>query len=249
MVLRDLHTHTTFCDGKNTPEEMVQAAIARGMTTLGFSGHGYAPYDGDACIKESEMQLYYDTITQLKAKYAGEIEILCGIEKDYFSPDYSQPFDYVIGSVHYVMVNGEYVSIDSSADNFKAGCEKYFGGDYYAFAEKYFDTVSNVVNKTKCDIIGHFDLFCKFNEKHSFFSEEDERYVSAWTRAADRLLETGAVFEINTGAIGRGYKTVPYPSKTMREYIKARGGRFILSSDSHRAETLLLKFDELENEI
>ena len=32
---QDLHTHTTFCDGANTPEEMVQAALAQGLDCLG----------------------------------------------------------------------------------------------------------------------------------------------------------------------------------------------------------------------
>ena len=39
------HTHTTFCDGKNTVEEMVQAAIDRNFVSLGFSVHGWTPYE------------------------------------------------------------------------------------------------------------------------------------------------------------------------------------------------------------
>ena len=37
----NFHTHTTYCDGKETAEQMVQAAIAKGFTRLGFSGHGF----------------------------------------------------------------------------------------------------------------------------------------------------------------------------------------------------------------
>lgn len=36
---QNLHTHTTFCDGTNTAEEMIQAARELGMDSLGFSGH------------------------------------------------------------------------------------------------------------------------------------------------------------------------------------------------------------------
>ena len=39
----NFHTHTTYCDGKETAEQMVQAAIAKGFTRLGFSGHGFPP--------------------------------------------------------------------------------------------------------------------------------------------------------------------------------------------------------------
>ena len=41
----NLHTHSTWCDGKSTPEEMIQAALAQGLTTLGFSSHSMLPYN------------------------------------------------------------------------------------------------------------------------------------------------------------------------------------------------------------
>lgn len=40
MHLNNLHTHTIFCDGKNTPEEMVLGAINNNFNSLGFSSHG-----------------------------------------------------------------------------------------------------------------------------------------------------------------------------------------------------------------
>lgn len=77
--------------------------------------------------------------------------------------------DYVIGSVHYIKIGGEYFSVDESAEKFKALAENQFGGDYYALAEEYFRLVSDVVDKTKATIIGHFDLVSKFNEGGRFF--------------------------------------------------------------------------------
>ena len=40
-MLQNLHTHSTFCDGIHTPEQMVQFALQKGFTSLGFSGHSY----------------------------------------------------------------------------------------------------------------------------------------------------------------------------------------------------------------
>ena len=37
--LSNAHTHSTFCDGKNPPEEMIRAAEKLGFVSLGFSGH------------------------------------------------------------------------------------------------------------------------------------------------------------------------------------------------------------------
>ncbi len=100
-----------------------------------------------------------------------------------------------------------------------------------------------MVNRTKCDIIGHFDLVSKFNERYGMFDENDPRYIKAWQAAADRLIESGKPFEINTGAISRGWKTDAYPSEAMRQYIREHGGSFILSSDGHKKETIMYAFD------
>ena len=45
MFPSTVHTHTTYCDGKNTPEQMIQSAIRQGLSVIGFSGHSYVPFD------------------------------------------------------------------------------------------------------------------------------------------------------------------------------------------------------------
>ena len=127
--------------------------------------------------------------------------------------------------------------------------QKYFDGDIYCLCEEYFKTVSDVVQKTGADIIGHFDLISKLNEKYNLFDEENPRYINAWKAAADKLILTGKPFEINTGAIARGYRTVPYPSEPLRDHIREKGGRFILSSDSHQIKTLCYAFRDYLDEI
>ena len=135
------------------------------------------------------------------------------------------------------------------AEKQREGVEKYFGGDWYAFAEAYYATMARVVEVTKCDIIGHFDLITKFIEQDPQFNVNHPRYVKAWQSAADILLKTGKPFEINTGAISRGYRTSPYPAGAIRDYIRAHGGKLILSSDSHQKETIAYRFDEYISEV
>ena len=121
--------------------------------------------------------------------------------------------------------------------------------------EKYYETETSVVDLTGADIIGHLDLITKYNAggeggaKGELFDEGHPRYVAAWQKAADRLIESGALFEINTGGMTRGYRTNAYPAKPIRDYIAAHGGRFILSSDSHNTETLCRGFDRYRDEI
>ena len=235
---KDYHVHSSFSDGKNTPEELILTAIERGMTEIGFSDHSYTPFDESYCLKKGGESEYFAEICALKEKYRGKIKILCGIEQDYYSESPTQPYDYVIGSVHFVKHGDIFISVDESADSFEKSVKKYYGGDYYAFAEDYFGLVSDVVEKTGADIIGHFDLICKFNEKSHFFDENDKRYVHAYKKAADKLLKTGKPFEINIGVMARGYKTVPYPSPEIQKYLKKHGASFIITGDVHNKDFL-----------
>ena len=240
--MKDLHMHSAFSDGKNTPEEMIEAAIALGLDTVGLSDHSHA--ESDECGMSPEGSAAYRAeMDRLKPLYAGKIRVLCGLERDYYSDDFAG-YDYIIGSVHAIrMPDGYYLSVDNTPEILSAGVEKYYAGDWYAMTEDFFALEKDVVRQTKCDIIGHFDLVTKFNEQHHFFDTSHPRYVAAWKNAADELLKTGKPFEVNTGAISRGYRTVPYPSAEMREYIKAHGGTLVLSSDSHSKENIAFQFD------
>lgn len=244
MILQDLHTHTTYCDGKNTPEEMVQAAIAKGLARIGFSGHCYTFFDERYCMSIPNVIKYMTEINALKEKYRGKIEIRCGVEQDYYSNFSRMGFDYVIGSVHYIKVGEEYIPVDETPALLTEAAKKHFGGDFYALAEEYFRTVGEVLAKTGGDIIGHFDLISKFNEGGRLFDESHPRYVAAYKSAIDRLLPYGKPFEINTGAISRGYRTHPYPSAAQIKYIAENGGSFILTGDTHAAENLCYEFEK-----
>lgn len=244
MSLQDLHTHTTYCDGKNTPEEMVLAAIKKGMRRIGFSGHGYTFFDTRYCMSEEGVRAYRAEIALLKKKYKGEIDILCGVEQDYYSTAPTDGFDYAIGSVHYVQAGDTYIPIDEHEQDLLSATETYFGGDIYALAEAYFAVAGDVLAKTNADIIGHFDLLSKFNEGGRLFDEAHPRYVAAYTAAIDKLLPYGKPFEVNTGAISRGYRTHPYPSDAMLRYIAKQGGSVILNGDSHSQETLCFEFEK-----
>lgn len=244
MDLYDLHIHTNYCDGKDTPEELVLEAIRKNMQKIGFSAHSYTYFDESYCIKKNKIQDYKNEISHLKEKYKDKIEILCGIEQDFYSAESTDGYDYVIGSVHYLKTGDEFISIDLSSDYLLRAVNKYYNGDFYKIAEDYFSTVAKIKN---ANIIGHFDLITKFNEGFCLFDESDERYIRAYRNALDILLKQDVVFEINTGAISRGFRTEPYPSKNILDYIRKNGGRTILSSDCHKKKTLMYDFDKYKS--
>ena len=246
MIKIDLHMHTSYCDGKNSPEDMIKSAIEKGFNCVGISGHSYTYYDESYCMSREDTEKYKKDISWLKRKYAKKINVLCGIEQDYYSGKPTDDYDYIIGSVHYLYKDGEFIPVDESAEILKEAAQKHFNGDIYALCELYYETVSDVVNKTNAGIIGHFDLITKFMEKEQLFDLNNKRYISAWQKCADKLLETGRVFEINTGAVSRGYRTSAYPSEDIIKYIKNRGGKLILSSDAHSSENIGFEFDKYE---
>ena len=47
------HTHTTWCDGKDSPEAVVLAAIGKGFAAIGFSSHAMLPEDEGAVVMET----------------------------------------------------------------------------------------------------------------------------------------------------------------------------------------------------
>lgn len=235
------HTHTLFCDGANSPEEIILEAIDNGFSEIGISEHAPISFDPESGMEMSKVIEYVDTMAELKEKYKDRISVLCGIERDIFCEDYPGEYDYVIGSVHYAEKNGKHYVLDWKPEMLKEGADA-FGG-FFELCESYYETVSHVVEVTDCDIIGHFDLVTKFNEKHRFFDESSPRYVAAVMKALDRLVPEDRLFEINTGAISRGHRTTPYPSAFILKELARRGARVILSSDSHRKDTLDCAFD------
>lgn len=244
MIKSDFHMHTLFCDGNDTPEAMVLSAVKKGFDAVGIAVHSYTWFDEEYCIPKDRIPVFVSEVRELKEKYAGIIKVYCGVEQDIYSEESTDMFDYVIGSVHYLKTSGGFMPVDDSAEKFIQTCDEFYSGDYGAMCGDYFDTVSRVADVTSCDIIGHFSLISKFNMKEHLFDENSPRYTAAWKRAADLLLPKKVPFEINTGAISRGYRTDAYPDQAMIGYLRERGAGLILSSDAHSADTVGYLFDE-----
>ncbi|MCM1545351.1 MAG: histidinol-phosphatase HisJ family protein, partial [Ruminococcus sp.] len=165
MIKSNCHTHTCFCDGKNTAEEMTEAAIQKGFVSLGFSGHSPMNFENEWAINENQLQKYVETINKLKTKYADKIEIYNGIEldSDHVKLDKSQ-FDYIIGSVHQLHCGEKIYSIDETADELKTCVENEFDGNWLAMSKQYYSSVAKFICDEKPDVVGHYDLIEKFNE-------------------------------------------------------------------------------------
>lgn len=246
MAYSAFHNHTTYCDGKNTPEEMIIAAINEGMPSIGFSGHSYTFFDESYCMSKEGTRAYLAELSELKKKYANQINILIGIEQDMYSAQSTNEYDFVIGAKHYLYKDGIYLDVDDCPEVITRDCQNYFGGDFYAYAEEYYAQAAEIIEKTHCTFVAHFDLVTKFNEGNALFDESNPRYQKAALAAVDTLCEQGAIFEINTGAIIKGYRTTPYPAPFILQRIAQHGNPVILSTDSHASNTLQFGLKEAE---
>lgn len=237
----NFHTHTVFCDGKNTPEEIVLKAIEKGFSAIGFSGHGYTPFDLSYCMKDTEE--YISEIHRLKELYKKDIEVYLGIEEDAFAPVDRSKFDYIIGSSHYLYVKGQYYPIDSGYDGFKK-CLEAFELDTVRLAEAYYSSFVKYIIDRKPDVIGHFDLITKYDELESSMFLEDEKYNLIAEKYIMKAIEGNCIFEVNTGAVSRGLRKTFYPSENLLYILKRNNARVMLSSDSHNIDTLDFGFAE-----
>ena len=240
MTPSNYHTHTSYCDGRDTPEELILEAIRLGCPAIGFTGHSYTPFDLSYCMTLENTERYNEEIPRLKEKYKGKINVLFGIEQDYFSDMPTDRYDYVIGAVHYIEKDGAFLSVDDSKETQIADVKRYYGGDYYAYCEDYYRLVGRVYEKTKCKIVAHLDLVTKFNEAGNLFDTNHPRYVAAADAAIRALLPRPVTFEINYGAVARGYRKTPYPDPRIIHTLRQAGARIITTSDCHDKRYLLL---------
>lgn len=243
MQRANFHTHTIYSDGHDTPTEMIESAIGFGFKALGFSDHSYTHQREDYPMSIEGQKEYRREIHELADRYADRIRIYCGIEQDSESSlPVTGEYDYILSSVHELIYHGEFYPLDSNEALHRHAVETLYGGNYLDLAKVYFDRLTEHVIRQKTDIVGHFDLITKY----SLAPEDHPEYIDAALEAVREIVKHCKLFELNTGAIARGLRTVPYPAVFIVDEIKRLGGSFIINSDCHYKEKLTVWFDEGE---
>jgi DNA polymerase (family X) len=101
----DLHCHTTLSDGRNTLEQMAQAARDRGLEYLAVTDHSATHGFGNH-VTPDQLRAQIEKVRALNEQLEG-FELLIGTETNILpdgSPDYDDDLlaelDWVVGSVH-----------------------------------------------------------------------------------------------------------------------------------------------------
>ena len=245
IITSTCHNHTTFCDGKNTPHEMAQAALAAGFTDLGFSAHSRTCYAQGANFGVEDESAYVQALHKLRTQMAGQLAVAIGIEQDYYAPVKNRgALDYLIGSVHDIFnaADGAHYCVDGSLGHLTDCCNALFGGDMLALVRHFYAlTVQNVQENTP-DIVGHFDLISKNNANGALFDEQSSAYRCMALEALDACLEKDVIFEVNTGGMFRGYLQRPYPAPFLLRRLQEKGARIMLNADAHETAALTHAF-------
>lgn len=238
MIKQNLHTHSQYDDGKDAIDENVQKAQERGFTILGFSGHGYYAKDDSSMTPEKTKQ-YIQDVRQAQQQAPNGLKIYLGIEEDSMAPiENVEDFDYVIGSVHYLEHNGKIYPIDYSQEQFDEMLKEGYQNDINALAKDYYLAIERQAQNPNIQIIGHLDLIAKYNEDQTYYCFDDPKILSYAKVAIEQLVKAGKIFEMNSGAMARGYRNSPYPSIELLKLIYEANGKILINTDCHDKEYL-----------
>ncbi len=246
------HTHSSYCDGKATPREMVDFAVAHGFTELGFSGHCPLPFENTFSITDYEG--YCNEVRVLKEEYKDRIKIYLGLEIDYipgmledFTPLIEQGgLEYTIGSIHLIPAEGiipmdanDLWMIDGSRyQTYDEGLMKHYGGDIKRGVTAYFHNENAMLEKNRPSIVGHPDKIVMHN-RDRYFTEDEKWYRDLAFETIHLIKDLDLVCEINTRGIYKGRHADYYPGKWLIQEMKLLHIPVIVSTDAHSPEDLL----------
>lgn len=235
-----LHSHTQFCDGHATMEQMASAAYKAHLSRYGFSPHSPIIIPSPCNMKFEDVDAFISEADRLKVFYTGKMEILKGMEIDYLSPSWgphseyfrSLPLDYRIGSVHFVPnQQNEFIDCDGNPQRFSRYLTDYFQSDLHYVVDKYFNQVKEMICCGGFDILGHFDKIAanaSFIDPHIENSDLYYRHISEIIGMANANHLT---IEINTKAFLK--KERFFPALRWWKMLKDSGAKIIINSDAH----------------
>ena len=223
MANSNFHSHCTFCDGRNHPEDFVKFAISKHFRAYGISSHSPLPFETFWNMSACDMDEYINEITRLKKKYEDLIEIYLGMEIDYLDETYnasipyfrSLPLEYRIGSVHFLsrglpLIEANMACIDGSYDEFAFAVEQYYQGSVRLITEDFFRTSMQMVEMGGFDIVGHLDKIYQNGICHPDFDMHAAWYQKPLEAYIDLIAEKELIVEINTKNFVRKQQTFPH---------------------------------------
>lgn len=238
----NLHSHTQFCDGRDSMEEIALAARNAGMEYWAFTPHSPVPVESSCNMRMSRMDEYLAECSRLKSLHSDVMHVLASQEIDYLGDfwgphvDYFQklPIDFRLGSVHFVPnQDGVLIDCDGRFERFSGYLKDGFGNDLRYVVEKYFEQVLNMLERGGLDLLGHFDKIAGNASISDPDIENQGWYESLVDDVINHAVSAGVVIEINTKAFAD--KSRFYPAEKWWGKLFDAGAVLAVDSDAHYA--------------
>lgn len=236
-MLIDYHTHHERCGhAEGSLEDYVKRGITIGLSQLGLSDHmpllhvdPLTYYPGMAMPME-ELPRYVEECLRLKEAYKDRIDLRIGLEGDYIEGYEEQikeiidayPWDYVIGSVHFL---GEWDVSD------RRQLHEWEHRNREEVYEAYFRAVGQAAQTGFYSYIGHFDVIKRFGYRPDCDYWELER------KALDTIKACDLAIELNASGL-RMPANEMFPGRRALEYCLNSGIQVTIGSDAHQPEKL-----------
>ncbi len=220
--------HSSFSeDADDSPESICRRAIALGIPEIGFAEHwDVGPFETNPRYFKPEP--WYVELERLRSLFTGQLVIRAGIEiaEPHLYPQETRevlqrvPFDYVIGSVHFV------------------GKNFIFDGDYFRnhtadeIYGSYFAELGWMIRTADIDIVAHFDIAARTGIP--VFGYDPARYEKMIRSVLKTCIERNLALDMNASGLRKpSHNLMPDPL-IIKWYVEMGGQRLTLGSDAHR---------------
>jgi len=234
---QDYHTHTTFSpDGSSSLETMCRRAIELGIPEIGFSEHwDVGPLEEQPRFFQPEP--WYTEIERLRNLFAGQLKVRAAVEiaEPHLYPQESAemlariPFDYVIGSVHWV---GPHFMFDPEYFYQHTADEVY---------DSYFDELARMVKVADIDVVAHLDIPTRTGIP--IFGYDLARYEDQVRTVLDIVIRRGLALDINAAGMRKPSQNLMPDARIVKWYAEMGGRRVTLGSDAHEKSQVGLHLD------
>ncbi len=234
----DYHMHTPLCGhAVGEPADYVQQALQVGLEEIGFSDHAPLVSHEDAryTMNYGQLPVYHDMIEKVQKKFK-KFSIKLGLEAD-FIPGFEKetkkllagyPYDFVIGSVHFI----DRWAFDDPEEKIK-----WRDKDINTVYRDYYKLLRQSAESGLFDIMGHADLVKKFGHRAS------EDLTLEVERTAEVFKKSGVTVEINTSGLRKPVNEI-YPSLGVLKIYRGHDVPITFSSDSHDPKDVGRDYDK-----
>ncbi|HZF01914.1 MAG TPA: histidinol-phosphatase HisJ family protein [Methylomirabilota bacterium] len=224
----DYHMHTPLCrHAVGEPDEYAKRALEIGLTEIGFSDHSPMRQDNfdNWRMNFSQLDEYVEKVRRAQKNFP-QLTIRLALEVDYFPnrEDWIRelaakyPWDYFIGSVHYVS--------DSWAIDDPQKLSEWKNRDSFEVWQIYFERLTKAAESKLFEIIGHADLPKKFGHK------PNHDCSALYEKFLDAAKKNNCAIELNTAGLHKDCKEI-YPSREILQIAFKKNVPITFGSDAH----------------